>query len=111
MSGNEVKNVKKEHLGEIKDLMVNLHDGKIAYAVLSFGGFLGIGDKLFAVPWSSLKLDQESKCFIMNADEEFLKNSPGFDKSDWPSAHHTAYLDKVFTHYGQPPFWVDKVHV
>ena len=61
--GEDVYNTKDEDLGDIKEIMLDMNNGKIAYAVLSFGGFLGMGDKLFAVPWSALTLDTENKRF------------------------------------------------
>src|SRR2546428_1758394 len=78
--GDNVINALGDDLGEIKDIMLDVSTGRVAYAVLSFGGFLGIGDKLFAIPWTALRLDRERKRFIMDVDKERLKNAPGFDK-------------------------------
>lgn len=72
-------------LGEIQDIMIDVRSGHVAYAVLSFGGVLGIGNKLFAVPWEALTLDAERRCFILDIARERLERSPGFDKSHWPS--------------------------
>jgi sporulation protein YlmC with PRC-barrel domain len=82
--GNDVYNSANESLGSIKELMIEMSTGKISYAVLSFGGFLGVGDRLFAVPWQALKLDTTNKRFTLNASKEQLKNAPGFDKDHWP---------------------------
>ena len=62
--GNDVYNTADESLGTIKELMIEMSTGKIGYAVLSYGGFLGMGDRLFAVPWQALKLDTGNKRFI-----------------------------------------------
>lgn len=59
--GNDVCNRKGEKLGDIKEIMLDTSNGNVCYAVMSFGGFLGMGDKLFAVPWNALKLDTEHK--------------------------------------------------
>lgn len=64
INGNDVYNQQDESLGNIKEIMLDMHTGRVSYAVLSFGGFLGMGDKLFAVPWSALKLDTVNKRFI-----------------------------------------------
>jgi sporulation protein YlmC with PRC-barrel domain len=82
--GNTVKNTAGENIGKIKEIMINLEEGCIVYAVLSFGGFLGIGSKLFAIPWSALVLKPLENTFILNVDKERLKNEPGFNKNNWP---------------------------
>lgn len=84
LEGNEVLNLSGEKLGTIQDIMLDVPGGRIAYAVLAHGGVIGIGDKLFAVPWSALTLDTDRKCFVLDVDKERLRNAPGFDKNDWP---------------------------
>lgn len=84
LAGNGVVNPAGEDLGSIKDFMVDTAKGQIAYAVLTFGGFLGMGDKLFAVPMSALSLHPTEKKFILNTTKEHLKTAPGFDKDKWP---------------------------
>ena len=66
LAGDSVRNAAGEDLGTISEIMIDLPSGRVAYAVLSFGGFLGMGDKLFAVPWNALKVDEDEKCFILN---------------------------------------------
>src|ERR1035437_8399798 len=80
LTGDKVVNLQKEGLGKIEHLMIDLGSGRIAYAVLSFGGFLGMGDKLFVIPWSALTVDTLEKRFILQDDKELLKRAPGFDK-------------------------------
>lgn len=82
--GDKVVNQKNEHIGKIEELMVSVDDGNVAYAVMSFGGILNFGNKFFAVPWKTLKVDQDNKCFVINADKDTLKDAPGFDKDHWP---------------------------
>ena len=84
ITGTNVKNVQGDSLGEIKDLMLNTHKGKIAYAVLSFGGWLGIGDKYFAIPFEAFSIDSEDDEFVLNVAKEKLEEAPGFDKDNWP---------------------------
>lgn len=102
--GNDVYNHKEEDLGDVKEIMLDMRNGKIAYAVLSFGGFLGMGDKLFAVPWNALTLDTANKRFILNADKEALKNAPGFDKDDWPDMADRTWASGVHAYYGTKPY-------
>ncbi len=83
--GNDVYNLNDEDIGDIKEIMLDVASGEIAYAVLSFGAFLGMGEKLFAVPWSELKLDTAGKRFTLDVSKEQLKNAPGFDKDHWPN--------------------------
>ncbi len=91
--GDDVKNMQGEDLGSIKDLMIDIQGGCIEYAVLQFGGFLGIGSKYFAIPWQELRLDAENKNFILNRDKDFLKSAPGFDKDQWPGTNSNYYSD------------------
>lgn len=98
--GNDVCNTADESLGTIKELMIEMSTGRIGYAVLSYGGFLGMGDRLFAVPWSALKLDTVKKRFTLNASKEQLKNAPGFDKDHWPSMADATWVTDVHNFYG-----------
>ena len=98
--GNNVYNTADESLGTIKELMIEMSTGKIGYAVLSYGGFLGMGDRLFAVPWQALKLDTQNKRFTLNASKEQLKNAPGFDKDHWPAMADTSWASDVHKFYG-----------
>ena len=97
--GEDVVNAQNEDLGDIKEIMLDMKTGKVAYAVLSYGGVFGIGEKLFAVPWTALTLDTENKCFILNASKEQLKNAPGFDKDDWPDMNDASWVSSVNTFY------------
>lgn len=98
--GNDVYNSDGESLGDIKEFMIEMATGKVAYAVLSFGGLLGMGDKLFAVPWSALKLDTQNKRFSLNATKESLKDAPGFNKDSWPAMSDQSWAGSVHTFYG-----------
>jgi hypothetical protein len=98
--GNEVYSRAEEHLGSIKELMIEMSTGKIVYAVLSLGGSLGMGDRLFAVPWAALELDTANRRFTLNATKEQLKNAPGFDKGHWPSMADGTWISHVHTFYG-----------
>ena len=92
-----------EKLGDIKDLMIDCDNGRVNYAVLEFGGFLGMGTKLFAVPVEALRLDAGNKRFILDADKDRLKDAPGFDKDHWPDFADPAFADRVHAYYGTTP--------
>lgn len=93
--GNDVYNQIEEDLGDIKEIMLDMESGKIVYAVLSYGGILGIGEKLFAVPWGALTLDTTNKRFILNVEKDQLENAPGFDKDNWPNVADPAWKNEV----------------
>jgi len=103
--GDPVVNPKGEDLGKIEDFVIDPTTARIDYAVLSFGGFLGMGDKLFAVPIEAMKLSPEEKRFILDVDKERLKNAPGFDKDHWPESTDRAFGTKVYNYYGYTPRW------
>jgi len=90
-----VRNRRDEDIGEVEDYMLNLDSGCIQYAVLSFGGFMGIGEKYFAVPWESLDIDTTRQCFVLDVDKDSLKDTPGFDKSNWPMSEQNDYRSRV----------------
>ena len=89
--GDPVHNVQGEKLGVIDNLMVNVQTGMIEYAVLEFGSFLGIGGKLFAIPFTSMRVDPEQKGFVIDRDREFLEKMPGFDRNHWPDTNDHYY--------------------
>jgi sporulation protein YlmC with PRC-barrel domain len=100
LNGNDVYNLQGEDLGDVKEIMLDMHSGKVAYAVLSFGGFLGMGEKLFAVPWAALKLDPENKRFILDVSKDRLESAPGFDKDSWPDMADPVWANGIHTYYG-----------
>lgn len=100
LSSDDVVDLKGEKLGSIKELMLNIESGKVCYAVLSFGGFMSLGEKLFAVPWSALKVDTGKKRIVMDTDEERLKNAPGFDTDNWPNMADATWEKNVHAYYG-----------
>jgi sporulation protein YlmC with PRC-barrel domain len=93
--GDSVENAEGEDLGKIDNLMVNINTGEIEYVVLEYGSFLGLGGKLFAIPFSELTINPEKHGFILNKSEEYLKNSPGFDKNHWPDTNDHSYYEDV----------------
>jgi sporulation protein YlmC with PRC-barrel domain len=106
--GNKVFNSAGEQLGNLKELVIDLEDGRIAYVVLSFGGFLGMGDKLFAIPWEALDLNPKDQTFILDVDKEILKEAPGFDKDHWSdnAQYEAGWLLDIYEYYGYSPYWM-----
>jgi sporulation protein YlmC with PRC-barrel domain len=93
--GKNVENAQGENLGEIKDLIIDIGSQRVHYAVLSFGGALGLGDKLFAYPISSFKPRADGDKLVLNVDKDKLKNAPGFDKDKWPDWSDNRYRGDV----------------
>jgi sporulation protein YlmC with PRC-barrel domain len=98
--GDDVYNHSDEELGDIKEIMLDMRTGQIAYAVLSFSGIRGMGDKLFAVPWERLTLDPVHKRFLLNVEKNQLNDAPGFDKNNWPDMSSDAWKQQVDAFYG-----------
>lgn len=103
--GDDVKNPAGEDLGKLEEVMLDVDNGRISYGVLSFGGFLGMGDKLFAVPWSAFNLNKEEKFFYLTVDKQQLENAPGFDKNNWPDFADPTWGRSIHDYYGITPYW------
>lgn len=93
--GDDVYNHADEDLGDIKEIMLDIKTGKVAYAVLSYGGILGMGEKYFAVPWGALTLDTKNKRFLLDVAKEKLEKAPGFDKDNWPDRPDPAWTNEI----------------
>lgn len=105
LTGDDVVNRRNETLGEIQDIMIDVPTGRVAYAVLSFGSVLGMGGKLFAIPWGALTLDADRECFVLDIDKERLQNAPGFDEDHWPSMADPDWASQVHSFYNAHPYW------
>ena len=102
---DRVKNTAGEDLGKIEELVIDVNTGRVAYAVLSFGGVLKMGNKLFAIPWQALQVDPQNKRFILSVDKARLENATGFDKDNWPDMADTSWGTRIFSYYGAAPYW------
>jgi hypothetical protein len=98
--GDSVVNGAEEDLGDIKEIMLDMQTGQVAYAVLALGGFLGMGEKLFAVPWNALHLDTLNHRFVLNVEKDRLQNAPGFDAGAWPDMSDVNWARQIHTFYG-----------
>ena len=102
--GNDVTNLEGDDLGSIKEIMLDMQTGRIAYAVLSFGGVFGMGEKLFAVPWNALTLNTQNKRFEIDVDKTQLENAPGFNKDRWPDMADMNWEREIHAYYGTQPY-------
>ena len=103
--GDRVVNLAGEDIGRIEELMVDVTTGRVAYAVLSFGGVLGFGRKLFALPWSALTVDEQKKRFVVNVSRQELAHMPGFDRDHWPDLNDLEHATGVYRQWGSAPHW------
>lgn len=101
--GMRVVNNERQDLGRIEDVLLDTRNNRASYAILSFGGMLGLGDKHFALPWEALVFDLSQKFAIIDVDKQRLKNAPGFNKDSWPDVADAAWGERVYTYYGYTP--------
>lgn len=102
LMGMKVEGIDGKKLGDIKDLVVDREDGSIDYAVLDFGGIVGIGDKYFAVPWPALQFAPDNKKLLLDVSKKELKDAPGFDKKNWPDLGNREQVIVIYEYYGVP---------
>lgn len=108
MVGMDVRDPSDKNLGDVEDVVVDDGSGRVAYVVLSFGGFLGMGDKLFAIPWHALRPDfKDADRVVLDVPKEKLQSAPGFDKKNWPNMADRKWGEEVHKYYGTRPYWDD----
>lgn len=103
--GSNVKNPQGQNLGKVHDLVIHPQDSRVVYAVLSFGGILGLGEKLFAVPLSALQRAADMDTFILDLDQERLQTAPQFNQHNWPVMTDPQWIDSVYQFYGLRSYW------
>ena len=103
LKGDPVVNPKGYALGRVEHIVIDVQRGRIAYAVLTFGGFLGLGEKLFAIPWNAFTFDADHHRFILNVDRGVLEGAPGFD--NWPAMADPDWASHLHAYYGYRPYW------
>lgn len=109
-ANDEIINVKvmnnaNEDLGKITEVMLDKQTGDVAYVVLESGAFLGLGGKLFALPWNALHYDTQKDCFKVDIDKQRLEKAPGFDKDHWPDMADRTWGQSIYTYYKTTPYW------
>jgi sporulation protein YlmC with PRC-barrel domain len=105
LAGDEVRNAAGELLGELTDIMIDVASGRVAYGVVSVPGVLGVGDKLFAIPWKSLRRDRENNCFRLDVAKARFDGAPRFDKESWPSMIDERWARRIHAYYKAAPYW------
>jgi hypothetical protein len=100
-----VKSPQGEDLGKIEEIMIDMELGRVAYAILSFGGFLGLGNKWVPVPWDALTLQPDEKVLVLNIEKERLQKAPNFEPSTLPDLANHQWGAVIHTYYGYPPYW------
>ncbi|MBI2932289.1 MAG: PRC-barrel domain-containing protein [Planctomycetes bacterium] len=103
--GTDVENPRGEDLGKVEELAIDVEDGCVAYAVISFGGFLGLGNRFFPIPWRALHFKHDERKAVLNVDKDTLRNAPGFDKNTRPNMGDRVWGAQVHSYYGYPPYW------
>jgi sporulation protein YlmC with PRC-barrel domain len=103
--GEAVINHQKESLGKVHELVIDTELGAVAYVVLSFGGFLGMGNKLFAIPWQAFEFSPTEHKLILTVNKEKLKNAPGFDPEKMPNFADRSWGERVHNYYGYRAAW------
>ena len=105
VAGTSVYNLAGDDLGAIHDVMIDKVSGKVAYAVMAFGGFLGLGEEYHPLPWSLLRYDMDRGGYVVNLDKQQLEGAPAFSEESEPRWGDRAYDEKVYGYYKEPPYW------
>ena len=105
VQGTAVYNAALEKLGSVEDVMIDKTSGRIAYAILSFGGFLGIGDRYYPLPWEKLTYNTEVGGYIVDIDRTVLEGAPSYADKTTAEWGDEAWARGVYTYYGVHPFW------
>lgn len=105
VQGTPVFNTDGERLGELYDVMIDKASGRIAYALMSFGGFLGIGERYHPLPWSSLKYDTRQEGYVVGIPRSVLQSAPSVAAGEEPAWQDAGYAEALHRHYDTNPFW------
>jgi len=103
--GTKVVSTDADSLGNIKEVVIDPRTGKVAYVVVSFGGFLTMGEKLFAIPFSAFEYNVINNEYIIDLPKNRLENAPGFDADHWPTMSDEQWNRDVYNYYGRSPYW------
>lgn len=106
VEGTKVFNMNGEHLGAVADIMLDKRRGNVAYAVMSFGGFLGMGEKHHPLPWDTLKYDEDKDGYVVNLTKEQLKKAPTLEESEIDRLYDRDYGETVYRYYDVRPYWM-----
>lgn len=105
LKGERIHNYAGEDLGKVDEIILDLDGGRIGYVVISLGGFLGIGDKLYAVPWELFSIRADEARLFLDIDKQMLLDAPGFERTKWPDMADEQWAAAIQSHYAQKPYW------
>ena len=108
VQGSEVVSTAGVALGHVEDLMIDKVTGRIVYAVLTYGGLLGLGEKHFALPWEALDYSVERGAYVLDVDPELLERAPGFRRDQAPDMSDRRWGEQIHQYYGFEPYWADR---
>jgi len=100
MTGTRVTTPAGKSIGEVRDVLLDLDAGKVAYAVLSLGG-----PRLFPVPWKALTLKPSEKAVVLDMDREKLSAAPSFERESWPDMRDRSWGLRVHSYFGVSEYW------
>ena len=105
--GKKIENTSKDNLGDIKELVLDPRRSRVSYIVMKSGGFLGMGDKLFAIPWQAIKFDRKEKKdeLVLNVSKERFEKAPEYKDKEWNRMSDPAWVEDVYVYYGARPYW------
>ena len=103
--GAAVHNYAGQTLGKVDEFVLDFDSGRIAYVVISLGGFFGLGDKLFAIPWELVAIRPDEHAFYADVEKQLLIDAPSFDRKNWPDMSDSAWAENLMAHYAQKPYW------
>lgn len=105
VKGTDVYNTSGDHLGSISDVVIEKVSGSAKYAVMSFGGFLGIGEDEHPIPWDKLTYSVEQDGYVVDIPKETLESAPRYEPGRHDQLHDRAFEERIYTHYGSVPYW------
>ena len=105
LKGDDIRNLEGDALGTLEEIVIDTDAGRVAYGVLAAGGFLGMGEKFFAIPWDMVTVDTDNHELVVDLDKETLEEAPGFDKDNWPDTTDMTWVVDVYRYYGRDPYW------
>jgi len=105
LKGDDIRNSEGDALGTLEEIVIDTDAGRVAYGVLAAGGFLGMGEKFFAIPWDMVTVDTDNHELVVDLDKKTLEDAPGFDKDNWPDTTDMSWVVDVYRYYGREPYW------
>lgn len=103
--GTDVVDPGGGNLGDVKEVVIDPYTGRVAYVVVSFGGFLSMGEKLFAIPFGAFQYNSGSGAYVLDISKQRLEAAPGFSPDKWPSMADEQWHRDIYKYYDRPPYW------